>query len=102
MKHNLENVKREANNIIEFLESTGYIRLEEGTHAASKQLYNAYLKWCSDNAEKPLSDRTFTRWLSGEQERLHIKYAKNIDIGGNKRVRGYYGINVLVNTDGWS
>ena len=102
MKHNLGTVKREANNIIEFMESTGYIRLEEGTYAASKQIYSAYLKWCADNAEKPLSDRTFTRWLSGEQERLHIRYDKNIDIGGGKKVRGYQGINVMVNTEGWS
>ena len=101
MKQNLDTVKREANNIIEFMESTGYIRLEEGTHAASKQIYSAYLKWCVDNAEKPLSDRTFMRWLSGEQERLHIRYDKNIDIGGGKKVRGYQGINVMINTDGW-
>jgi len=99
MKQNLETVRRDANNIIEFFESTGYIRLEAHTSASSRQLYNAYVKWCSDNAEKPLSDRTFTRWMRGEEERLGIKYDKNIDIGGGKKVRGYRGINVMVNTD---
>ena len=62
-RRNLEAVRRDDNNILSFLESEGYIRFEKGTHATSRQLYEAYRKWCVDNVEKPLSERTFTGYL---------------------------------------
>ena len=36
---------QDGNNIIVFIQSEGYIRLEKGTHATSKQLYSAYSQW---------------------------------------------------------
>ncbi len=50
---------QDGNNIIVFTQSEGYIRLEKGTHATSKQLYGAYSQWCEDNLEKPLGSAVF-------------------------------------------
>ena len=60
---NLTKAMQDGNNIIVFMQSEGYIRLEKGTHATSKQLYSAYSQWCEDNLEKPLGSAvspTFT------------------------------------------
>lgn len=53
---------QDGNNIIVFMQSEGYIRLEKGTHATSKQLYSAYSQWCEDNLEKPLGERSFSNF----------------------------------------
>lgn len=97
MKQNLEEMKKTDNNIYDFLESDGYIQYESHTSASSKDLYFAYCRWCGDNLEKPLSEKTFSSQLKRDQERLGIRYCKNLDIGGGKKARGYTGINVRIN-----
>lgn len=99
MKANLEEVRKADDNIIDFYESSGYMRIEENTSATTRQMYGAYVKWCSDNLEKPMSERAFSQHLRRDQKKLGIQYIKNISIGANKRVRGYRGVYVDVNTD---
>lgn len=74
MKTNLEEMRKEENNILSFYESTGYIRFEKGTYALTRDLYTAYDKWCFDNLEKPFTSKTFASQLMRDQERLGIKY----------------------------
>ena len=100
-KKNLEEIRREDNNIISFLESEGYIRFEQGTHATSRELFEAYRGWCRDNVEKPLAERTFTGYLKRNESRLGISYTQNIRTQGGKTARGYNGIYVQMRT-GWS
>ena len=45
------------------MESSGYIILEKGSVARSTSLYTAYEQWCTDNLEKPLSQKTFVQFL---------------------------------------
>ena len=52
-RENMETVKRSSNNVIEFLQSEGYIRFRADSEASSKALYEAYQRWCEDNAQKP-------------------------------------------------
>ena len=99
MRKNLDEMKKNDNNIFDFYESSGYIRFEQGTYALSRQLYVAYKKWCDDNLEKPLSERTFSTQLKRDEKRLGIRYDKNLDASGGKKARGYHGIHVMVNTD---
>ena len=54
-KENMETVKRSSNNVIEFLQSEGYIRFRADSEASSKAIYEAYTRWCDDNAQKPMS-----------------------------------------------
>lgn len=55
-KENMETVKRSSNNVIEFLQSEGYIRFRADSEASSKAIYEAYTRWCDDNAQKPMLD----------------------------------------------
>lgn len=50
----METVKRSSNNVIEFLQSEGYIRFKADSEASSKAIYEAYTRWCDDNAQKPM------------------------------------------------
>ena len=97
-KH-MEEIRRVDNNILDFLESTGYVMFEANTHATTRQLYRVYLRWCEDNADKPLAEKTFANYLHQSERKLGICYDKNLDIGYGKRARGFRGIHVQVNTD---
>ena len=100
-RQRLEEAKKEDNNILDFLESKGYILFEENTYATSKQLFAAYLMWCSDNVEKPFSERTFSTYLKSNASKLNIIYDKNVTDGYCKTARGYYGIHVDAQNDGF-
>ena len=41
-RENMETVKRSSNNVIEFLQSEGYIRFKADSEASSKAIYEAY------------------------------------------------------------
>lgn len=47
----MDEMREDDDNILSLLESTGYIGLEKGTHATSKDLYVAYCRWCNDNLD---------------------------------------------------
>ena len=46
---NMEVIRKSNNNILEFLQSAGYIRFKADAQASSKALYEAYKQWCEDN-----------------------------------------------------
>ena len=92
---NLEEAFADSNNIPAFLESSGYIRFEEGCQATSVHIYTAYLRWCKDNLEKPLSANTFKQYLKQQADKYGIVYSKHILDGK----RGYRNILVLINPD---
>ncbi len=91
MKENLKEIKHSENNMLDFYESEGYIVFDICEEASSKELYEAYERWCDDNLEKPLSERTFSSTLKRDADSLGITYEKNIQRQG-KRVRGYGGV----------
>ncbi len=68
-KENMETVKRSSNNVIEFLQSEGYIRFRADSEASSKALYEAYQRWCEDNAQKSMSANRLSSELA-QNERL--------------------------------
>ena len=91
---NVETVKRSSNNVIEFLQSEGYIRFKADSEASSKALYEAYKLWCEDNVRKPMSANRLSSELA-QNERLYNVEATNNIYAGGKRVRGFVGIEVL-------
>ena len=95
---NLTKAMQDGNNIIVFMQSEGYIRLEKGTHATSKQLYSAYSQWCEDNLEKPLGERSFSNYLRQNEKQYGLDYTHNIVLGTGKTARGFKGIHVKVRT----
>ena len=98
-KKNLKDLMENENNIISFLNSSGYVRREEGTYASSRQLYFAYRKWCEDNLEKPRAENTFKKYLNENAETLGLIYDKNLPGSNGKTVRGFRGIHVAIRTE---
>lgn len=88
---NMDAAVSDGNNVVEFMQSKGYITFFSEAEASTKELYAAYKLWCDDNLLKPLSCSSFSRHLNENQELYHIRYSNNIYING-RRVRGYIGI----------
>jgi putative DNA primase/helicase len=76
-RDNLKEAMEDSNNVHQFLESDGYIRLEEGTCARSVHLYAAYKRWCKDNLENPIATRSFSQYLKDNQGKYGIEYTKH-------------------------
>lgn len=94
-KSNWNQVVKESNNIVEFLDSEGYIRLGEEESCSSRQLYARYEDWCEDNALRPLSPRSFWTFMSSQARTYNLTPTNNIYIGNGKRARGFYGIGTV-------
>ncbi len=94
-RENISVVVREANNIMDFLTSTGYVQFKAGGEAATRDLYAAYKLWCEDNAENPLSPQSFSGFIAQSADTYRLEATNNVYIGGGKRCRGYMGIQVL-------
>ena len=94
-RENIAVVVREANNIVDFLTSTGYVQLKADGEAATRDLYAAYKVWCEDNAENPLSPKSFSGFLAQNADAYRLEATNNVYIGSGKRCRGYAGIHVL-------
>ena len=93
-RENMETVKRSSNNVIEFLQSEGYIRFKADSEASSKALYEAYQRWCEDNAQKPMSASRLSSELAQNDRLYNVEATNNVHVGG-KRVRGFMGIEVV-------
>lgn len=87
---------REANNIVDFLTSAGYVQFKADSEAATRDLYAAYKVWCEDNAENPLSLKSFSGFIAQNADAYRLEATNNVYIGSGRRCRGYLGIEVLV------
>jgi len=94
-RENISVVVREANNIVDFLTSTGYVQFKADGEAATRDLYAAYKVWCEDNAENPFSPKSFSGFIAQSADTYRLEATNNVYIGGGKRCRGYVGIQVL-------
>ena len=90
----METVKRSSNNVIEFLQSEGYIRFKADSEASSKALYEAYQRWCEDNAQKPMSANRLSSELAQNESLYNVEATNNVYAAG-KRVRGFIGVEEL-------
>ena len=93
---NSEAVKRDNNNVYEFLESEGYIRLKADASISSKDCYEIYRMWCEENNLMALKPRSFSDALVAASGKYNLEYCNNIINAAGRRVRGFYGIEALV------
>lgn len=96
---NREFVKRDANNIIDFMESEGYIRLKADYSVSSKELYAVYRMWCEENELTPLKSRSFSDYLVENQKHYNLEHNNKCVNAAGRRVWGFMGIEVLVHPD---
>ena len=95
-RENIESIVRSVNNVADFLASEGYVIFRADYTAPTKHLYEAYKVWCDDNAEKPLSAKSFANYIGQNYEKYGLIDTDRILLSGNKRCRGYEGIGVLL------
>ena len=95
-KANREDARREADNVLLFLRSEGYIRLKADSTIPSAALYAIYTMWCSDNAYKPLAARTVSMTLKKHADEFGLEHDNHIQNALGKRVNGFWGIEALV------
>ena len=90
---NIEQAKRESNNIIAFMESGRVVIDHSNTrYITARELYRIYEDWCYESMEKPRQPRSFTRFLHDNEKRYKIEYSENIRDADGKRARGFIGI----------
>lgn len=105
-RSNRDEVKRDGNNLIAFLESTGYILLDPDQRISAKELYHIYNIWCDENAVTPLKPRSVSDYLIANQKKYGIEHNNNQLNAAGRRVWGFKGIGPVLKLsmttcDGW-
>lgn len=95
-KDNRVEAKREADNVLLFMRSEGYIQLKSDSTITSADLYAIYTMWCNDNTYKPLAVRTVSMTLKKHADEFGIEHDNHITNRLGKRVNGFWGIEALV------
>ena len=90
-KDNREQARRDADNVLLFLRSEGYIRLKADSTITSADLYAIYCIWCNDNTYKPLAARTVSMTLKKHADEFGLEHDNHITNSLGKQVNGFWG-----------
>ncbi len=94
-RENREAVKRDNNNVYDFLESDGYIRLKADMTISSKELYAIYRMWCDENNLIPLKSRSFSDSVIACQSKYNLEHCNTVTNPAGRRVWGFMGIEAV-------
>ena len=94
-RENRETVKRDHNNVYDFLESDGYIRLKADMSISSKELYAIYRMWCDENNLMPLKSRSFSDSVIACQSKYNLEHCNTVTNSAGRRVWGFMGIEAV-------
>lgn len=86
--------KKDAFNLVSFLEDKDWITFNPAASVTSKELYAAYRQWCDVNGEDALALRTVTGYLKGNARVLKINITKHIANPDGIEARGFAGMTV--------
>lgn len=89
---NRAEAKRDSDNVLAFVRSEGYVRLNPKGQITSQELYRAYTEWCDDNVCRQYSARTVSITLKNHAEELGIIHSSHILNRCGKQVNGFLGI----------
>ena len=92
---NMEAAVADGNNIVKFMRSEGYFRFKADCETSSRDFYEVYKLWCSDNALNPLSQKSLTNYLKQNESAYNLEYTNKVHIGGGRYARGFVGIELL-------
>ena len=95
IRENREAVKRDNNNIFDFMESEGYIRLKADASISSKDFYEIYRMWCEENSLAPLKARRFSDAMIANAGRFNLEHCNNITNSAGRRVWGFMGVEAV-------
>ena len=94
-RENRETVKRDNNNVFDFLESEGYIRLKADSSISAKDLYEIYQMWCEENNLLQMKRRSFSDAVVKAADKYNLEHCNNITNSSGRRVWGYMGIEAV-------
>lgn len=94
-RDNRESVKRDNNNVFDFMESEGYIRLKADSTISSKDLYEIYRMWCEENSLSSLKKRSFSDEVIANQSKYNLEHCNKIVNSAGRRVWGFFGIEAI-------
>ena len=95
-RENREAVKRDNNNVYDFLESEGYIRLKADAAISSKDCYEIYRMWCEENNLTALKPRSFSDALVAASGKYNLEHCNTVTNPAGRRVWGFMGIEAVV------
>ena len=95
IRENREAVKRDNNNIFDFMESEGYIRLKADASISSKLFYAIYRMWCEENSLAPLKSRSFSDAMIANARKYNLEHCNNITNSAGRRVWGFMGVEAI-------
>ena len=95
IRENREAVKRDNNNIFDFMESEGYIRLKADASISSKDFYEIYEMWCRENSLVPLKSRSFSDAMVANARKYNLEHCNNITNSAGRRVWGFMGVEAV-------
>ncbi len=92
---NIEAAMADGNNIVEFMKSEGYFRFKADYEVSSRDFYEVYKLWCTDNALNPLPQKTLSNFLKQNEDVYNLEYTNKVHIGNGRYARGFMGIELL-------
>src|SRR5699024_8642034 len=95
IRENREAVKRDNNNIFDFMESEGYIRRKVDASISSKDFYEIYRMWCEENSLAPLKARSFSDGMVANAKKFNLEHCNNITNSAGRRVWGFIGVEAI-------
>ena len=95
IRENRESVKRDNNNIFDFMESEGYIRLKADASISSKDFYEVYRMWCEENSLVPLKARSFSDAMVANAKKFGLEHCNKITNSAGRRVWGFMGVEAV-------
>lgn len=95
IRENREAVKRDNNNIFDFMESEGYIRRKADASISSKDFYVIYRLWCEENSLAPLKSRSFSDAMVANAKKFNLEHCNNITNSAGRRVWGFMGVEAV-------
>ena len=95
IRENREAVKRDNNNIFDFMDSEGYIQRKADASISSKDFYEIYRMWCEENSLAPLKARSFSDAMIVNAGRFNLEHCNNITNSAGRRVWGFMGVEAI-------
>ena len=95
IRANREAVKRDNNNIFDFMDSEGYIRRKADASISSKDFYAIYRLWCEENSLAPLKARSFSDAMVANAKKFNLERCNNITNSAGRRVWGFMGVEAV-------
>ena len=86
---------KDNNNVFDFLESEGYIRLKADASISSKDCYDIYRMWCEENSLTALKRRSFSDALVAACGKYNLEHCNTITNSAGRRVWGFMGIEAV-------